>query len=731
MSAQTAAACVCKVRLLDVEGRTRETPLLRSDALLKLTRELKRQDALRVIDEVARLLQAGYSAAKTAAATATASISDARHGEVLTTLYVKDSCVDAESEVRRRQRRFVAKLRGRFFSADQQAVEALLQTLLAAPPSAQDDVAVAEYRGVVEALTTTDTTAAIALAINPSLPSLTSGANAALAALVQLHAPAAVHAFLESFAGKDEMTLASETAATHLALRLRKTFAPSSSSSSSGRDSVRHAKKEVRTDIDEASALTAARLLTEATHFHVDPGVVFPTEPASIQRWADQFLRPSMRPAQKAAVLLQQVQRRRLLPRRVAAEALSVWTLTDLERHWLKLTLPQQPHRNTGDAVEEADEVLHNTAYQLALKDPKRNLIDSRLLHTYAAALARGDVSPLDSSFPAFLEECGECHSEGDAERPAVISFTLPRLPDGVPLLRALHDLAPQCSYWRTLLNEHAHQDRKDATGASNVVRARKAPLDEVQVEVRLPSTHECVAAAKSGTVPLPPLPVLYEDADVLVVNKPAGLATSRHGLSCTQVAAPTTDLISVLLATRFKGNDGAQTVFRQGQVHRLDAETSGCLLIAKTDVAADSLRHQMGTSAAFSHQSKIYHALCFVLEPSLRNVKLHDDVVDAVDPKIRTRYRVIKFFPKHRIAWVECRIQQGKKHQIRRHLASKGLPILADVEHGGAVCCQSMMDRVALHARSVSFIHPVSADPLVVESPLPEDFRRCLAQLR
>jgi 23S rRNA pseudouridine1911/1915/1917 synthase len=715
---------VRRVGLLDVDGHTQEVPLLHCGTLLKLAERVNREEALAALEEVARLVAAAdISVTKTSITESgshdsgvTTTCSSSSSSSERCVLYVKDDSSDAAAEVLHRQRRFVAKLRGRLLSPDPHAVEEALKRWLAATSATgalHDEDAVAEYRGMVEALAMTDATAAVALAINPTLPSLTAGASAALAALVQLNASTAVHAFLESFAEKDEMSLACETSATHLALRLRK--------------ELTHSDSSTTTAPTAAASDTTARLLKEAMHFNVDPGVVFPAEPAAIQAWAENFLTPTMLPLQRSTALLQQIQRRRLQPRRVSMDALSVWALSDLERPWLKFALQPQmrntctPRESGTRCSREADEVLYNVAYQLALKDPKRNLIDNRLLHTYAAALARGDLSALDSSFPAFVEECGECHSDGNVERPTTISFTLPPLPSDVPLLRALHDLAPQCSYWRTLLSHHA----------ATHVRAFTAPLQEVKVEVRLPATHECVATAQSGRVPLPSVPVLYEDADVIVVDKPAGLATSRHGLSCTQVGAPTLDLISVLLSSSLRGVEGRSCVFRQGQVHRLDAETSGCLLIAKTDVAADSLRHQMGTSAAFSHQSKVYYALCVVLEPSLRSVKLHDEVIDAADPKVRTRYRVIRFYPTHRMAWVECRIQQGKKHQIRRHLASRGIPILADVEHGGAACCQSMMDRVALHARSVSFIHPVSAEPLVVVAPLPEDFRRCLAQLQ
>ncbi|CAM43722.1 conserved hypothetical protein [Leishmania braziliensis MHOM/BR/75/M2904] len=706
-------ACLCRVELVDVHGERRTVTLLHPGTLLKMLKGMTPAEALGALERVAQQLNAPPQVTSTGATPSTesnaGSSSWALDAEAaIPQLYVKDEVHVTCTEVQRRHSRFIAKMRGRFLSSDPAAVEAALQGWLKKSPKDLGAVEAAEYSGMVESLAMTDATAAIALAINPSLPSLSAAASAALAELVQLNTPAAVHAFLESFAGKDESaSLASDSCATQLALRLRREIDKARSKES-------RLAMSVPSRVSQRPAHGMDDLLSEATHFSIDPGVVFPMEPASIQAWANQFFCFDMRPVNRAAAVLEQVRQRRLQPRRVAMDSLSVWTLTDLERPWLKFAL-----ESSAQGLSATDDTYGSAAYHLALKDAKRNLVDNRLLHTYASALARGDISPLDDSFAAYLEECGECHGTAISERPSVIRFTLRRVPDGVPLLRALHDLAPKCSYWRTLLDHLA----------DTCVQASTAPMGEVKVEVQLPRVHECVAVAAAGEMKLPTIPVLYEDDDVLVIDKPAGLATSRHGLSCTQLGTQTTDLISVLLATDRAGAL-ARGVFRQGQVHRLDVETSGCLLIAKSNVAADSLRHQIGTSAAFSHHTKIYHALCVVLEPSLRNVRLHGDIIDAADPKIKTRYRVIRFFPKHRIVWVECRIQQGKKHQIRRHLASRGFPILADMDHGGAVCCQSIMSRTALHAHSLSFIHPITGDPIIATAPLPEDFRCCLELL-
>ncbi|CCW64406.1 unnamed protein product [Phytomonas sp. EM1] len=286
-------------------------------------------------------------------------------------------------------------------------------------------------------------------------------------------------------------------------------------------------------------------------------------------------------------------------------------------------------------------------------------------------------------------------------------------------LYDALKDLAPLCAFWGALLEYFPER-----------VRVFTAPYGDVRVEVDLPRTHECVLAATSasaGEFEYPSLPVLFEDEELIVVDKPAGLATSRHALSCTAAGEGGERVVDVLsLLLRARGEDFGKG-FRQGQVHRLDTETSGCLILAKTPTAASSLRYQMGSAAAFDERHKRYLALCVVVEPQLTRLPLHGELRDRSDAKIRTRYRIVKFFPSSRVALVECRIEQGKKHQIRRHLASAGMPIVGDLVHGGAACIRPFINRVALHARSISFVHPRTAEKVCVAAPLPDDFQRAL----
>ncbi|RNF27695.1 putative RNA pseudouridylate synthase [Trypanosoma conorhini] len=117
-------------------------------------------------------------------------------------------------------------------------------------------------------------------------------------------------------------------------------------------------------------------------------------------------------------------------------------------------------------------------------------------------------------------------------------------------------------------------------------------------------------------------------------------------------------------------------------------------------------------------------------MEPELRRVPLRGVLRDPLDVKISTKYRVVRFFRRSRVALLECRIQQGKRHQIRRHLAAAGLPILQDVEHGGAACSTPLIDRVALHAAALTLVHPRTAEVVAFAAPMARDFTEAIRQL-
>jgi 23S rRNA pseudouridine1911/1915/1917 synthase len=221
------------------------------------------------------------------------------------------------------------------------------------------------------------------------------------------------------------------------------------------------------------------------------------------------------------------------------------------------------------------------------------------------------------------------------------------------------------------------------------------------------------------------PLDVLYEDGDVLAINKPAGM---------TVHPAPghaSSTLVNAILA-HCSDLSGIGGVMRPGIVHRLDRDTSGVILVAKNDAAHRSLARQLKDRMV----EKTYVAL---VEGT---PKPAEGVIDAPigrDPRRRERmavlegsreavtaYRVIERFAGYSL--VEARPKTGRTHQIRVHLAAIGHPIVGDRVYGKRTL---LLSRQFLHARQIAFEHPRTAERMTVEAPLAQDLDETLRRLR
>lgn len=229
------------------------------------------------------------------------------------------------------------------------------------------------------------------------------------------------------------------------------------------------------------------------------------------------------------------------------------------------------------------------------------------------------------------------------------------------------------------------------------------------------------------------PLDVVFEDDQVVVVNKPSGLVVHP---------APgheTGTLVNGLLA-HCDDLDGVGDVLRPGIVHRIDKETSGLLVVTKTNAAHAAL------SAQFAAHSvrRSYLLLC----ARVSGVALDDSGTfrtthgrHPVDRKrftgrlpegksAVTHYEVLERF-RDGAMLVKCRLETGRTHQIRVHLSEAGCPLLGDAMYGGrSVAETALIDRVALHAATLGFCHPDGRE-LDFETPLPADFAHALAALR
>ncbi len=249
------------------------------------------------------------------------------------------------------------------------------------------------------------------------------------------------------------------------------------------------------------------------------------------------------------------------------------------------------------------------------------------------------------------------------------------------------------------------------------------------------------------------PLNIIYEDDDVLVINKPAGMVVHPAPGNYTGT------LVNALLYHCGDRLSGVGGVRRPGIVHRIDKDTSGLLVVAKHDAAHNALSAQLKTHTV----SRVYYALC------LGNFKEECGTVDlplgrnpndrkkmAAFPKgsvsegktgtaaIReaiTHYTVLERFPVGRkwgqsFTLVRCELETGRTHQIRVHMASEGHPLLGDPLYGGDNTAfgkhhPALIHGQCLHAKELKFIHPRTNREVHFTCPLPEAFDTLLDKLR
>ena len=223
------------------------------------------------------------------------------------------------------------------------------------------------------------------------------------------------------------------------------------------------------------------------------------------------------------------------------------------------------------------------------------------------------------------------------------------------------------------------------------------------------------------------PLNILFEDEQLIVLNKPAGMVMHPAAGHATGT------LVNALLHYCAGKLSGIGGVARPGIVHRLDKDTSGCLVVAKDD----STHHALSTQFADRKTTKIYQALvcghppktnCTVNAPIARH-PIHRKKMAVMERgrTARTDLRVVEVL--NGSALVEATLHTGRTHQIRVHLQHLGCPVIGDPVYGGRTARHFQQathyeaPRQMLHAVSLGFIHPVSGKKLTVESPLPEDF--------
>lgn len=221
-------------------------------------------------------------------------------------------------------------------------------------------------------------------------------------------------------------------------------------------------------------------------------------------------------------------------------------------------------------------------------------------------------------------------------------------------------------------------------------------------------------------------LDIYYEDQDVLVVNKPKGMVVHPAPGHLTGT------LVNGLMA-HCKDLSGINGVMRPGIVHRIDKDTSGLLMVAKNDLAHESLVNQLVEKTVTRKYMAIVHGVIphdygTVDAPIGRDQKDRQSMtVTDNGKKAVTHFQVLSRF--NDFTLIECQLETGRTHQIRVHMKYIGYPLAGDPKYGPRKTLD--INGQALHAGVLGFIHPRSREYLEFEAPLPEYFSQLIEQLK
>ena len=248
-----------------------------------------------------------------------------------------------------------------------------------------------------------------------------------------------------------------------------------------------------------------------------------------------------------------------------------------------------------------------------------------------------------------------------------------------------------------------------------------KLKLDDL-VEFELPEAVESENKPQDIT-----LDIVYEDEYLLVVNKPKGMVVHPAP------GNPDNTLVNALLYHCGDSLSGINGVIRPGIVHRIDKDTSGLLVVAKNDIAHASLAEQIKTHAF----DRFYEAICCgrfkeekgtIDAPIGRHPKDRKKMAIVSDGRNAvTHYEVISEY--NGFSHVKFILETGRTHQIRVHASSKGHPIAGDTVYGARD--KLGITGQCLHAKTISFLHPVTQELLSFDSKLPDYFEVALSKLR
>lgn len=217
------------------------------------------------------------------------------------------------------------------------------------------------------------------------------------------------------------------------------------------------------------------------------------------------------------------------------------------------------------------------------------------------------------------------------------------------------------------------------------------------------------------------PLDVLYEDNDIIIINKPKGMVVHPAAGHYKDT------LVNGLLYHCKNSLSGINGVMRPGIVHRIDMNTTGSLIVCKNDLSHNHIAAQLKEHSI----TRKYHAIVYgVLKDDFGTINKPIGRSDADRKKMAvnakngrnavTHYKVLQRFDKY--TYIECQLETGRTHQIRVHMASIGHPLLGDDVYSTR-SCPFKLEGQTLHAKTIGFIHPKTMEYLEIEAPLPNYF--------
>ena len=228
------------------------------------------------------------------------------------------------------------------------------------------------------------------------------------------------------------------------------------------------------------------------------------------------------------------------------------------------------------------------------------------------------------------------------------------------------------------------------------------------------------------------PLDILYEDDDVLVVNKPKGMVVHPAAGHYKDT------LVNAVMYHCKDKLSGINGVMRPGIVHRIDKDTTGSVIICKNDNAHQKIADQLKNHTV----NRVYHAICYGIikedegdietligrSPSDRKKMA---VVTSGGKFASTHYRVLKRFEGDNYTYIECKLKTGRTHQIRVHMAHIGHPLLGDDIYAPSRKSKFNTQGQCLHAKILGFKHPTTGEYIETDAPLPEYFSHLLDVLK